>query len=254
MPGAGSDDAYSSCPGLFSSAALRFARTRSGAVSRRHRWILYLAGLAVVFAGICVWALLHAGEWLVVEDPLTPAYAIVVLSGSMPERAIEAARLYRLNYSSQVWVSQPGSPSAELARLQIPFVGEDFYNERVLIALGVPADAIRILEKPAANTDQEVEEIAQDCRRDGAHTVIVVTSKTHTRRVRLIWNLRVGADPRLIVRYPSTDPFDAAHWWRTTRDAFDVVRETLGIANAWAGFPVHPAMPVVRPGPGTGPQ
>lgn len=210
-------------------------------MSRRRRWIFYLCGLAVLSAGACAWTLLYAGEWLVVEDPLATAHAIVVLSGSMPERAIEAARLYRQDFSPLVWVSQPASPSSELAQLQIPYVGEDFYNERVLIALGVPADAIRILEKPATNTEQEVDEIARDCRRDGAHTVIIVTSKPHTRRVRLIWNLRVGVDPRLIVRYPPDDSFDAAHWWRTTRDAYTVIREVLGIANAWAGFPVHPA-------------
>jgi uncharacterized SAM-binding protein YcdF (DUF218 family) len=213
----------------------------SETVSLRRRWVWFPILLAVVLAGTCVWALLHFGGWLLVEDPLTTAHAIVVLSGSTPERAIEAARLYRQNYSAQVWVSQPASPAPELARLQIPYVGEDFYNERVLIALGVPADAIRILEKPAANTMQEVDEIASDCRRDNAHTVIVVTSKPHTRRVRIIWNRRVGSDPRLIVRYPSDDPFDAAHWWRTTGDALDVVREVLGIANAWAGFPLRPA-------------
>jgi len=71
--------------------------------------------------------------------------------------------------------------------------------------------------------------------------VIIVTSKPHTRRVRLIWHKRVGNDPRLIIRYVSDDPFDAAHWWRKTSDALDVVREWLGIANAWAGFPLHPA-------------
>lgn len=207
----------------------------------RRRWILSLVVLVVLLGAAFSWALLHIGDWLVVEDPLVPAHAIAVLSGSMPERAIEAARLYQQNLAPEVWVSQPVSPSAEMARLQIPYVGEEFYNERVLIALGVPADAIRVLEKPAANTEQEVEEIASDCRRDGAHTVIVVTSKSHTRRVRLIWKLRVGSDPRLILRYPADDPFDAAHWWRTTGDAFAVVRETLGIANALAGFPVRTA-------------
>ncbi len=30
---------------------------------------------------------------------------------------------------------------------------------------------------PSANTEQEVDEIARDCRRDGAHLVIIVTSK-----------------------------------------------------------------------------
>jgi len=70
--------------------------------------------------------------------------------------------------------------------------------------------------------------------------VIIVTSKPHTRRVRMIWNRRVGDDPRAIIRYVSDDSFDPARWWRNTGDALDVVREVLGIVNALAGFPLHP--------------
>jgi uncharacterized SAM-binding protein YcdF (DUF218 family) len=124
--------------------------------------------------------------------------------------------------------------------MQIAFVGEDFYNQRVLMAQGVPADAIRILPEPSANTAQEVEQIARLARSRDASAVIIVTSEPHTRRVRFIWRRLVGDSPRLIVRHPVDDAFDAAHWWRNTGDALDVVREWLGLANAWAGFPSQP--------------
>jgi uncharacterized SAM-binding protein YcdF (DUF218 family) len=194
----------------------------------------------VALAGALVWAMLRAGVWLAVQDPLAPARAIVVLSGRMPDRAIEAARIYRQNVAPEVWVSQPPSPAAELAEMQISFVGEDFYNQRVLMAQGVPADAIRILPEPSANTAQEVEQIARLAGSSGASAVIIVTSEPHTRRVRFIWRRLVGDSPRLIVRHPVDDAFDAVHWWRNTGDALDVVREWLGLANAWAGFPSQP--------------
>jgi uncharacterized SAM-binding protein YcdF (DUF218 family) len=209
--------------------------------SRPRRWILYLClGVLALFVTGCVGGLLYVGHWLVVEDPLETAHAIVVLSGNLPDRAIEAAQIYQANFASQVWVSQGVSPAPRLETMHIAFIGEDFYNQKVLMARGVPADAIRILMDPSANTEEEVDEIARDCRRDGAHVVIIVTSKPHTRRVRLIWNRRVGNDPRAIIRYVSDDSFDPAHWWRSTSDALDVVREVLGIANALAGFPLHP--------------
>jgi uncharacterized SAM-binding protein YcdF (DUF218 family) len=209
--------------------------------SRPRRWILYLSlGILVLLVAGCVGGVLYVGRWLVVEDPLGQAYAIVVLSGNLPDRAVEAARIYQGNYAAHVWISQPVSPAPQLETMHIVFIGEDFYNQKVLMARGVPADAIRILMDPSANTEQEVDEIARDCRRDGAHAVIIVTSKPHTRRVRMIWNRRVGDDPRAIVRYASDDSFDPAHWWRNTGDALDVVREMLGIANALAGFPLHP--------------
>lgn len=208
-------------------------------MTRRHRWIgtlclgVFLVGASFLF--LRVW-----GDLLVVQDPLASAHAIVVLSGSMPDRATEAARLYARNLAAEVWVSQPVGPAAELGKMHIPYVGEAFYNQRVLIAMGVPADAIRVFQDPIANTEEEVDEIARDCRRDGAHTVIIVTSKPHTRRVRIIWRHRVGNDPQLIVRYTNDDTFDPAHWWRRTPDVLDVVRESLGIVNASLGFPVRP--------------
>ena len=208
-------------------------------MSRGRRWIAAL-GVCLLLAGACLWIFLRLGTWLVVQDPLAPAHAIVVLSGKMPERATEAARLYAQNAAAQVWVSQPVSPAVELDKMHIPYVGEAFYNQRVLMAMGVPADAIRVFEDPIANTEEEVDEIARDCRRDGAHVVIIVTSKPHTRRVRTIWRHRIGDDPRLIVRYTNDDSFDPAHWWRRTPDVLDVVRESLGILNAWIGFPVRP--------------
>ena len=209
--------------------------------SRPRRWILYLClGVLALLVSGCLGALLYVGRWLVVQDPLEQAHAIVVLSGHLPDRAMEAARIYQSNFAAQVWVSQPVSPGPQLEAMHIAFIGEDFYNQKVLMARGVPADAIRILMDPAANTEQEVDEIARDCRRDGAHVVIIVTSKPHTRRVRMIWNRRVGDDPRAIIRYVSDDSFDPAQWWRNTGDALDVVREVLGIVNALAGFPLHP--------------
>lgn len=208
-------------------------------MSRFLRWALVISIFLAILASAALWALLSVGRWLVYEDPIQQAHAIVVLSGSLPDRALEAARIYQQNYAPQVWVSQPVSPAPELEKMHIAYVGEDFYNQKVLMAQGVPADAIRILMDPAANTEQEVDEIARDLRRDEAHAVIIVTSKPHTRRVRLIWDKRVGSDPRAIVRFVSDDSFDPAHWWRSTSHALDVVREVLGIANAMAGFPLH---------------
>jgi len=209
------------------------------AIRRRYRRIICLS-LLVVLASAALWAVLRAGVWLVVQDPLAPAQAIVVLSGRMPGRAVEAARLYHQNIAAQVWVSQPASVAQQMAEMNIPFVGEDFYNQRVLLALGVPTDAIRILPEPSANTAQEIDQIARLAHSTGARAVMIVTSEPHTRRVRYIWRRRVGDSLQLIVRHPPDDPFDAPRWWRNTQDALDVVREWLGLANAGAGFPSQP--------------
>ena len=207
--------------------------------SRKRRWLI-LGGIFIVTAGAAVALFLIVGRWLVVEDPLVHADVIVVLSGRIPERAVEAARIYKAGYAEQVWISPPVSPVKELKAMNISYLGEDFYNEKILIAQGVPPDAIRVLERPDVNTEAEVRQIAEDLHNWEFHSVIIVTSKAHTRRVRYIWKHRIGNDPQLIIRYANDDTFDPAHWWRNSHDGLEVSRELLGLVNAWAGFPLAP--------------
>ncbi len=204
------------------------------------RWLIP-GGICIVFAVAAATLFLTIGNWLVVEDPLVHADVIVILSGRLPERAVEAARIYHAGYADQVWISPPVSPVDDLKAMHISYLGEDFYNEKVLIAKGVPPDAIRILEHADANTEAEVRQVEVDLRNMDLRSAIIVTSKPHTRRVRTIWRKLVGSEPREIVRYAQDDAYDGAHWWRHTRDGLDVVRETLGLINAWAGFPLRPS-------------
>jgi uncharacterized SAM-binding protein YcdF (DUF218 family) len=189
-----------------------------------------LATALVLFFGV--------GWWLCVEDPLEKAEAIVVLSGRMPIRALEAARLYQAGYASQVWLTRTVEPAASLQALHIAYLGEDFYDIRVLVHEGVPENAIHILNPAINNTADEVRAVAAELQRGKDSTVILVTTKAHARRVRTLW--RILADPRYraIVRASRDDPFQPARWWRTSGDSLDVVREALGLLNAWAGLPL----------------
>lgn len=203
------------------------------------RWLVP-GGIFIILAGVVATVFFTVGNWLVVEDQLVHADVIVILSGRLPERAIEAARIYHAGYADQIWISPPVSPVDDLKAMKISYLGEDFYNEKVLIVKGVPPDAIRILDRPDENTEAEVRQIAEDLGNSNFHSAIIVTSKPHTRRVRTIWSKLVGPEPHMIVHFAPDDPYDGAHWWRHTRDGLDVTRETLGLLNAWAGFPLRP--------------
>jgi uncharacterized SAM-binding protein YcdF (DUF218 family) len=192
-------------------------------------WVLALA----IFFGV--------GGWLFVEDPLAKAGAIVVLSGAMPMRATEAAKLYGQGYAPEVWLTHSTEPAETLQGMGIRFEGEDRYNTLVLIHAGVPPAAIRVLDPPIVNTADEIKVAASALALTKAEAVIFVTTKAHTRRVRLLWSRLASGQARAIVRAASGDPFDPRHWWRNTSDALDVVREVLGLLNAWAGLPMHPA-------------
>ena len=119
-------------------------------------------------------------------------------------------------------------------------MGEEDYNRQILVHAGVPENAIHVLPGPVVNTEEELQELGREMRRSGKTTVILVTSPQHTRRVWTLWQKLVGSEPRALVHGAHEDPFDPDHWWRNTRDVLSVVRETLGLVNAWAGLPVPP--------------
>jgi hypothetical protein len=183
----------------------------------------------------------NVGTWLIQQDPPAQAEVIVVLGGGMPYRAEEAGRLFKLGEAREVWLTRPANPADELKKFGIVFTGEEEYGRQVLGRLGVPDSSIRILTDSIINTEQEITEIDREMRKSGKSRVIIVTSPQHTRRVRALWTKLAAAGHQAVIRAAFQDPFDAQHWWWTTRDTFAVVRELLGMVNAWIGLPVRPA-------------
>jgi hypothetical protein len=218
-------------------ASEKTAETTPPKPRRTRRMLLGIAAILLT-AGTF---LLYVGRWLVVEDPLEKAQAIVVLSGRMPLRALEAAKLYRNGYAPKIWLTHSTEPGATLGAMGISYTGEDAYNLQVLTHEGVPADAIRVLEPPIVNTADELEAVSAALTQEKDKTVIIVTTKVHTRRVRILWHRIAKGRGQAIVRAASDDPFVPGRWWRTTGDALDVVREFLGVLNAAAGMPLRPS-------------
>ena len=202
-------------------------------------WIFAIV-LLIACAVIAV-LFLSVGRWLVIEDPLEKADAIVVLSGRTPMRALEAARLYQAGWAQQIWLTHPNEPTASLAVLDIDEPGEDALNTRVLQHGGVSPADIRTLAPAISNTIDEVHAIAAEAETEKAAVVIIVTTKAHTRRVHALWKKYANSSARIVVRTPADDPFDPVHWWRSTTDVLDVVRETLGMINVWIGMPLRPS-------------
>jgi uncharacterized SAM-binding protein YcdF (DUF218 family) len=211
---------------------------------RRHEhkrsWLILWAFvlLALIVCGVI--AFRGVGRWLVREDSPVHADAIVVLSGGLPSRAEGAAKYFALGFAGEVWVTKPEGPAEELEKLGITYEGEEEYSRQVLIHLHVPDNDVRILPGTIVNTQQEVEGIVRELRKENKGSVIIVTSPQHTRRVKALWKKLADKNLSAIVTAAPDDTFDAEHWWRNTRDALSVMREMLGLMNVWAGLPVRP--------------
>ena len=216
---------------------------RSDRILTWPRTTLVATVLIALVAASLIWGVSRLGAWLVVEDPLSPARAVVVLGGQVPFRPMEAASIYRQGWAPEVWITR-GDQEAEqaaLRELKVEVPTEEVYSRAVLERLGVPPTVIRVLSEPAVNTAEEVRVIARELQRIGGGPVILVTSKPHSRRVRATWRTLIGDSPHAIVRYATADPYDARRWWRETGDALAVSREVFALLNVWAGFPVRSA-------------
>jgi uncharacterized SAM-binding protein YcdF (DUF218 family) len=203
--------------------------------------------VAVVVVGFLLAGLASApilrgiADFLIVEDPLEHAAAIVPLAGQTPFREMEAAKLYRAGLAPQVVIVQ-GAPNAEseaLRDLGIRTRGGWDVSREVLIQQGVPASAIVVLTSKAGGTLEELQAVYSAMTSKDA-PVILVTSKFHTRRTRLTWQYVTAGKSQPIVRAATGDPFDPNHWWQQRSFALSVVHEYLGLINYYARFAVAP--------------
>jgi len=184
------------------------------------------------------------GTFLALEDPIEPAAAIIVLGGGFPAREREAADLYRAGLAPKVVVTREAQNREAWWRAEGRRTTTDLQRE-ALMRGGVPASAIIVPEGEAVATYDELKLIVRTFP-EGDSPVILVTSAYHARRVRLSWNHVAGDPPRAIVRATRHDPFDAERWWQDRRWVRAILREYVGLLDAWIGFPVASRL-AIRP-------
>src|SRR5437660_12143159 len=98
-------------------------QTSDTVVAPRVRRGIIFAAFACGLMILALVAFSGVARWLVVEDSVAKARAIAVLSGRMPLRALDAAKLYRQAYAPEVWRTRTSEPCASFKAMAIA-VGE----------------------------------------------------------------------------------------------------------------------------------
>jgi uncharacterized SAM-binding protein YcdF (DUF218 family) len=174
-----------------------------------------------------------AGRALIVQDPLRPVDAIVVLSGSLPDRIMEAVDLYHAGLAPRIILTQEGLPPglAELRRRGGNMVERYEQNLDIARQLGVPEEAITVVRTPAWSTQTEAEAVVDQLYADGVDSILLVTSKAHARRSALTYRDLVG-DRIDIISCPSRyDNFAPDGWWQRRPFARRLLIEYLKLVN-----------------------
>jgi uncharacterized SAM-binding protein YcdF (DUF218 family) len=152
------------------------------------------------------------------ETPAKADALVVLLGDRSPERTRTAYSLFSegvapkivflSSYRERPWFSFRDVSSAPLSD------GGVFYQRR-LTSLGVPVDAISKVEYDLAyDTSSELKAVAEYLRAAGHHSVVLVTSASHARRVSIIWQ-RVASD--IAERVVTAPDSGLERWWTSTR-------------------------------------
>jgi uncharacterized SAM-binding protein YcdF (DUF218 family) len=180
----------------------------------------------------------RAGAWLVVADRLEKSDAIVVLGGTMYERPLEAIELLNDGWAPRIYLFREIADwgEVELLKRGVPYTRSVDVQIDAMVRLGVPRDAIRVLDQ-ANSTAEESTHVLRLVTREKYSRVIVVTSKQHTRRARLVMRRRLeGTGVEVIVRPSRYDLSPVDRWWSNRSTLRFTVFEAQRLLGYWIGI------------------
>jgi len=179
-------------------------------------WVVFgvIGGAVAVYLGRQ--PLLSAlGGFLIVQDDAAPADAIVVLSGSLPDRILQAVDLFQAQLAPRIILTReqplPGLGALRARGATLPERHEQ--NIGIAEQLGVPAAAIAVMPAPTSSTVAEIRALVPYLKEQRVRSILLVTSKAHARRARLTFRTFAGRDLRIAVCPSRYDPFSAEQWW-----------------------------------------
>jgi uncharacterized SAM-binding protein YcdF (DUF218 family) len=183
----------------------------------------------------------YAGHFLIIDEPLEPADAILVLAGARTVRWLEGVELYREGLAPNIVIS-PGiveQAEIELRRRGIDFPLEADLIKHAMVQLGVPPAALTTLTLSwrLDNTADEAAAMEQLALHHGWSRIIVVTSKYHTRRTRFAFRRELSdTSIRIQVRGSRFDGAKPDGWWKSRSDLRYVISELQKLLAYRVGF------------------
>jgi uncharacterized SAM-binding protein YcdF (DUF218 family) len=175
------------------------------------------------------------GDMIVADEKASPADAVVVLNTGIEyyPRLIQAADLYRQGLAENIVIN--GDRKTDTLR-DLERKGFKpccpWYSDAVsiLTMLGIPeANITSISNEDAYDSVSEAEVVGRELINRGWTTVIITTSKFHSRRAKFIWQQKFGRQLTIFMVAAKADPYDPDNWWKDGRQ----IRWVLTEYGAW---------------------
>jgi uncharacterized SAM-binding protein YcdF (DUF218 family) len=192
--------------------------------------------LLAFFIFLSIFIVPNLGQWLVVNDEVKKSDIIVVLMGSVYDRILEAVDLYNEGYSDKIILINSYITAKDIIiNRGIKAYGDTLLSKMAATDLGIPEEDVLILEGNSRSTQDEALTIREYIRNNREiESIILVTSKYHSRRAKQIFKKALSVLDKEIDIYSSPskyDPSNVNQWWKDREDIEWVVSEYLKLAN-----------------------
>jgi len=209
--------------------------------SKKITLLIIIFFLAILFSHQYV--LKKIGYFLIYEQKPQKADLIVVLNGRDAERSLAAVDLYNQGYAGLIimagLVKQPGSDEF-WKRVGNKFDGRTFFS-RAIEAMGIPISSFKFIGNGVTSTYDEAIATRQFLKENGYKSILIVTSKWHSRRAYLTFKSVIKDDGIKVWIYPSKcDTFDPNAWWKKETDAELVFYEYVRLIYYIVTFQIRP--------------
>jgi uncharacterized SAM-binding protein YcdF (DUF218 family) len=178
--------------------------------------VLALAAFAIVAIRPLREPVMRAAGWaLVVNEPVAPADIIVLSLDSGGAGPLEAADLVQSGISKQVAVfnDPPSGEDHEFIRRGLPYEDAAAKQIRQLRWLGV-TDVVQISRADSTYSESRV--LPAWCDEHQLGSIVVVSSKDHSRRLRRVLDRVMKGHPTRVTVHPEHySSFDPDRWWET---------------------------------------
>lgn len=202
---------------------------------RRKLLIIGAIVIVLLYLSRAAW-LGYLGRSLVVDEPEAKADVAVVLSTGVDyiPRLLQAATLYRHGRVSMVLIN--GNRKTDVIRKLekkgfVPCCNTYENSLRILEMHGVPREKVWTVDaEDVFDTVSEAQTIKPFLARHEVKSMIITTSKFHTRRARYVWQKVMETEEGIYASAAQDDPFDPGGWWTQGRQVKQVMGEYGGLA------------------------
>jgi uncharacterized SAM-binding protein YcdF (DUF218 family) len=175
--------------------------------------ILLISG-AVIIALAAVFhkpLLTRAGAFLIHQDPIEPADAVLVLGGGRAERITQGIELYKKKYGKMLVITGQWVSSPVLRRDNWALRAKQFAVTR----LGFPENKIILILEPTSTYYDAVLSKAE-CRKRGYKSIVVTSEPYHTLRAYLIFrHVYRGSGIKVMIYPVQKSWYRADNWWKS---------------------------------------